>query len=136
MRENVRYVRGLVAWVGFRQIDVEYDRDIRLGGKTKYSFLKLLQLSLNGIFSFSTFPLKLASIVGFFCAFGAFLYVLYALYAKLILNDTPPGWTSIAIAVFFLGGVQLICIGILGEYIGMIHEESKRRPLYLIREIY
>jgi len=135
-RERHRYIRGLVAWLGYRQISIEYDRDKRFGGTTKYPVSKLIRLSLHGILSFSVLPLRLASFLGFLSAFAAFLYILYALFAKFVLHDVPSGWTSLIIAIFFLGGVQLLCIGILGEYMGMMHEESKQRPLYLISDIY
>ncbi len=134
LREKHRYVRGLVAWLGYRQTFVDYVRDKRFAGKTKYTLGKMLKFSMDGLSSFSTAPLRLATLMGFGCAGLSFLYILYALYVKFITHDVVAGWTTVIIAVFFLGGVQLICLGIMGEYLGMLHEESKRRPLYIIEE--
>ena len=135
LRENHRYIRGMVAWLGFKQTFVEYDRDKRYAGKTKFSFFKMMKFSLDGISSFSILPLRIASLMGFFCSGISFLYILYALFVKFILKTVVPGWTTLIIAIFFLGGIQLICLGIVGEYIGMLHQEAKKRPLYLISEI-
>lgn len=136
LREKHRYVRGLVAWLGFKQGFVEYVRDKRYAGETKYSLFKMIRFSLDGISSFSILPLRLATVMGFLSAAFSFLYIFYALYAKYVLKDVVAGWTSVVIAVFFLGGIQLICMGIMGEYIGMLHDEVKPRPLYVIQEIY
>ena len=136
LREHHRYLRGLVAWLGYKQTCVEYIRDERFAGETKFSLMKTIKFSIDGISSFSILPLRLSTFVGFFSSGFSFLYIFYALYAKFVLHDVVPGWTAVVIGVFFLGGVQLICLGIMGEYIGMLHEESKARPLYLISEIY
>ncbi len=134
LRERHRYVRGLVAWLGYKQGFVDYVREKRFAGKTKFSLMRMIKFSLDGIASFSIAPLRLATMLGFACAGFSFLYILYALYANFILHDVVRGWTTVIIAVFFLGGVQLICLGIIGEYLGMIHDESKQRPLYVVRE--
>ena len=134
LRERHRYVRGLVAWLGYKQTFVEYDRDKRFAGETKYSLMKMLRFSIDGLSSFSIAPLRLATLLGFASAALSFLYILYAV-AVHFLGHTVTGWTTVVIAVFFLGGIQLICLGILGEYIGMIHDESKKRPLYLVDEV-
>lgn len=135
LRERHRYVRGLVAWLGYKQAFVDYTRDKRYAGTTKYSLGKMVKFSLDGISSFSVAPLRLATMLGFGCAAFSFFYILYALYVKYVLHDAVRGWTAVVIAVFFLGGVQLICLGIMGEYLGMLHDESKRRPLYLVEEL-
>jgi len=135
IRERHRYVRGLVAWLGYKQAFVEYHRDKRYAGKTKYPMIRMLQLVIEGITSFSILPLRIATIVGIFSSALSFLYIIYALYIRLILKIAVQGWTTVVIAVFFLGGIQLICLGVIGEYIGIIHEEEKKRPLYLIDEI-
>lgn len=134
MRERHRYVRGLVAWLGYKQTFVEYDRDKRFAGETKYSLMKMIRFSIDGLSAFSIAPLRLATLLGFACAAFSFLYIVYAVFVHLI-GYTVAGWTTVVIAIFFLGGIQLICLGILGEYIGMIHDESKQRPLYLIDEV-
>lgn len=136
LRERHRYVRGLVAWLGYKQTFVDYVRDKRYAGKTKYSLGKMLAFSLDGISSFSTAPLRLATWMGFAAASFSFLYIFYALYVKFITHDVVAGWTTVIIAVFFLGGIQLICLGIIGEYLGMLHEESKKRPLYIIEQTF
>jgi dolichol-phosphate mannosyltransferase len=135
LRESHRYVRGLVAWLGFPRTSVEYVRDKRFAGETKYPLIKMLRFSLDGITSFSILPLRMASYLGFTIALLSLLYVPYAIYVKYISKTAVLGWTTVIIAIFFLGGIQLFCIGILGEYIGIIHEESKKRPLYLIKEM-
>jgi dolichol-phosphate mannosyltransferase len=136
MKERDRFIRGMVSWVGFGQIGLEYDRQERFAGSTKYPLSKMLKLAFDGITSFSSIPLKLASYMGFATAFLGFLYSLYVIYLKLFTNDTITGWSSIMIVVLILGGIQLITIGIIGEYIARINDQSKNRPLYIIDEIY
>ncbi len=137
-RERHRFLRGLVSWVGFNQTGVEYDRDERLSGTTKYPLPKMLRFAIDGITSFSDVPLRFASYLGFFSSIIAFVYALVIIIYKL-LKVNPPGytrgWASTIVAVLFLGGVQLISLGILGEYIGRIYDEVKGRPLYLISDI-
>lgn len=135
MRETHRFVRGMVSWVGFKQGEVKYVRDERIAGETKYPFKKLLKLAIDGILSFSQIPLKLSSAFGFLCSVISFCLLIYGVMAKYLQPETSiPGWTSIFVASLFLGGVQLISIGILGEYLGRIYEEIKGRPLYVIDE--
>lgn len=136
IREYHRFVRGLTSWIGFEQIGVEYIRDERFAGKTKYSFIKMVKFALDGITSFSYLPLQLASYLGFASALFAFFVGLWAIYAKLFAYKTVPGWTSLMVVVLFLGGVQLFTLGIIGEYLGRINDEVKRRPLYVIRKLY
>lgn len=135
LREHSRFMRGLTSWVGFRQTAVEFERGARKAGITHYPFMKMLKFALDGIASFSTIPLRLATYFGFASAGIGFLWGAYALYRRFFLppNETVTGWTTIVIAIFFLGGIQLIILGIIGEYIGRIFMESQHRPLYILR---
>ncbi len=136
MPERNRYIRGLRAWVGFSQTAVHFERDPRFAGKVKYSFGKSWALAIDGIISFSTVPLKLATYLGMLSAGVALLMMTLVLYWRLVDPVSPLiGFTLITIAMFFLGSVQLICIGILGEYISRIYEEVKGRPIYTLKEI-
>jgi dolichol-phosphate mannosyltransferase len=132
-RERHRFIRGLVSWVGFAQTGVEYDRDARFSGETKYPFSKMLRFAIDGITAFSDIPLRFASYLGFITSSFAFVYAVVILVLK-FLHFNEPGYTSTILTVLFLGGVQLIGIGILGEYVGRIYDEIKARPLYLIAE--
>lgn len=136
MPEKNKFIRGQIAWIGFRQTYLEYDRDERLHGETKYTIRKMLRLALDGITSFSTFPLKVATFSGFLVSGIAFVVILYALYSKFFLgqDQVASGWASIMISVLFIGGVQLIGIGIIGEYIGRVSDNVKNRPLYIVKE--
>lgn len=133
MKERNRFFRGLARWVGYRQCWVEYTAEPRFSGGSKYSLGKMARLALDGVTSFSTSPLRLSVYLGLACAALSFAYIIYALYIKLF-HQAIIGWTSILIAVLFLGGVQLVSIGILGEYIGRLYEEAKGRQLYLVSE--
>ncbi len=136
--ERHRFLRGLVSWVGFNQIGVEYDREERASGTTKYPLPKMVRFAIDGITSFSDVPLRFASYLGFSASLVAFVYALVVIGFKVFSLKPPgytPGWASTIVAVLFLGGIQLIGIGILGEYIGRIYDEVKGRPLYLISEI-
>lgn len=132
MPEQQKFLRGQISWLGFRQTYVEYDRQSRNAGQTGYTFKKMLRFAIDGITSFSDFPLKFASLVGFIISGIAFLLLLYAVYSRLFTEDYVPGWASIIISVLFLGGIQLICLGIIGEYLYRISTNVKQRPLYLI----
>lgn len=133
-REKHRFLRGLVSWVGFNQTGVEYDRDSRRSGVTKYPFSKMLRFAIDGITSFSEIPLRFATYFGFFVSCFAFVYAIIILVLKFEHRNTP-GYTSTMIAILFLGGVQLITIGILGEYIGRVYDQIKQRPLYFIESV-
>jgi len=136
MPERDRFVRGMVSWLGFSQVAVPYRREARVAGVTKFSFFKMLRFALDGIFSFSIVPLRVATWTGFITSFLAILgIVLVSLEHFLGVEGLVKGWTSTMFAVLFIGGVQLICMGIIGEYIGRIYGESKHRPLYVVREI-
>lgn len=134
MREKDRFVRGLVSWVGFKQTGVNYKRDKRYAGETKYPYRKMLKFALDGITSFSTAPLKLATWLGYATSFLAFLY-LTSVFVQKILGITVHGWATIMVAILFLGGIQLISLGIMGEYIGRIFTEIKQRPLYVVDQV-
>lgn len=133
--ERERYLRGLRSWVGFRQTTVEVPRAARAAGESKYSVAKLLSLALDGAFSFSIVPLRLSAAVGFVAFLGALLFSAYAVYAKVVLGQSPQGFTALIVAGTFLAGILLIAIWIIGEYVGRIYEEVKRRPVYVIDSI-
>ena len=134
MRETYRFVRGMVAWIGFKQTFVEYDRESRFAGTTKYPLKKMLRLASDAILSFSNTPLKVATFVGFITSIGAFFGILYSLYMRLFTNDFVEGWTLLMISVLLIGGIILLVLGIIGEYVGRIYGEIKKRPLYIIRD--
>lgn len=134
MPEQNKFLRGQISWIGYRQTYVEYDRAQRLAGETGYTYGKMLRLALDGITAFSDFPLKLASLSGFVVSGIAFLVMLYTLYARFVSHDYQPGWASLMVSILFLGGVQLIAIGIIGEYIGRLSANVRQRPLYLIAD--
>lgn len=134
LTEKNRYVRGLVSWAGFRQTAVEYVRQERFAGETKYPLKKMLKFALDGITTFSYKPLKLASILGFLLSGFSFLYLLVVIFLKLFTDATVLGWASAMSVILFFNGIILIMLGIMGEYIGRIYEETKNRPLYVIRE--
>ncbi|MCZ2205058.1 glycosyltransferase family 2 protein [Cylindrospermopsis raciborskii] len=135
MPERNRYIRGLRAWVGFKQTSVLFERGPRYAGKVKYTFSRSFSLAIDGIISFSTVPLRLATYLGIISATIALIMILLVLYWRIFAPVSQLiGYSLITIAIFFLGSVQLICIGILGEYIGRIYEEVKARPLYTLKE--
>jgi glycosyltransferase involved in cell wall biosynthesis len=134
MPERDRFMRGMVAWIGFRQEAVEYDRAARAAGETKYPFRRMVRFALDGMFSFSATPLRVATYFGFFASGLAVIGVVYAFALRLTTDEVVPGWATLLIAVLFLGGVQLVSLGIIGEYIARIYGEVKERPLYLVRE--
>ena len=136
MPEKNRFIRGLVTWVGFKQTYVEYNRDERYAGETGYSLSKMIKFSLDGITSFSTFPLKIATIFGTLISGVSFIYILRIIYLKYFTEKTIQGWSSIMVSNLFLGGIILLTLGILGEYIGRIYTELKNRPQYIIKDKY
>ncbi|HKL13236.1 MAG TPA: glycosyltransferase family 2 protein [Halanaerobiales bacterium] len=136
MTEKNRFIRGLVTWVGFKQTYVEYNRDERYAGETGYSLSKMIKFSLDGITSFSTFPLKIATIFGTLISGVSFIYILRIIYLKYFTEKTIQGWSSIMVSNLFLGGIILLTLGILGEYIGRIYTELKNRPQYIIKDKY
>ncbi|ACB53306.1 glycosyl transferase, family 2 [Crocosphaera subtropica ATCC 51142] len=136
MPERTRFMKGLFAWVGFKQTYILYDRPNRLQGTTKWNYWKLWNFALDGITSFSLVPLKVWSYLGLFLSVLAFTYGSFLIIRTIILGIDVPGYASLMVTMLFIGGVQLITLGILGEYLGRIYEETKQRPLYLIRERY
>ncbi|CCQ56886.1 glycosyltransferase family 2 protein [Crocosphaera watsonii WH 8501] len=134
MPERDRFLRGMVSWVGFRQVAVSYQRSPRIAGVSKYPLFKMIRFAADGILSFSLVPLRIAIWVGLLTVALSFLGILYALFVRLFTLSWVPGWTISFIAILFIGGIQLIFLGVIGEYIGRIYREDKRRPLYLVRE--
>jgi dolichol-phosphate mannosyltransferase len=135
MRERHRFPRGMSAWVGFKQVGVEYKRAARKAGETKYPFRKMFRLALNAITSFSYFPLQVATFFGFASAGIAIIAIPFVVYMRITGSQAFFGQATTLIAVLFLGGVQLISLGILGEYIGRLYDEAKGRPLYIVRDM-
>lgn len=133
--ERHRYLRGLRSWVGFKQKGIEVERDARYTGESKYTWSKLLKLAFDGIFAFSVAPLRAATIFGFCATSLAALFGIYSIYVKLAGGDPPPGFTAGLLVTIFLAGVQLMFMGIIGEYIGRIYEEIKRRPHYIVGRV-
>jgi polyisoprenyl-phosphate glycosyltransferase len=134
LRERQRFMKGLFAWIGYRQTSVKYTRDPRLAGATKWNYWRLTQLAIEGITSFSSAPLKLATWTGMAASLIAFLLGLKVLIKALLDGDPVPGYPSLMVVVLFLGGIQLLAIGVIGEYIGRNYAETKQRPLYFIEE--
>ena len=133
-REYQRFMRGLVSWVGFSQCGIEFTRDKRFSGKTKYPLFSMIKFAIDGILSFSLMPLRIVSIMGIVTVAILLILLIYSLY-RTITGQTVPGWASTTVIILFLGSIQLISIGIIGEYLGRVYEEVKRRPLYIIDSI-
>jgi len=136
MPERSRFMKGLFSWMGFRCTEIYYSRNERASGGTKWNYWALWNFALDGIFSFSTVPLRIWSYIGFCFAMGSFAYMFFVVIKTLIFGVVEPGYASIVSIILFLGGLNLIGIGVLGEYVGRLFAESKRRPLYIINEIY
>jgi len=134
MPEQNKFLRGQISWIGFKQTFVEYDRSERQGGKTGYTYGKMFRFALDGITSFSDAPLRLASWMGFAVSGVAFIALIYALWGKYVMHNSEPGWASIIVSVLFLGGIQLISLGFIGEYLSRISSNVKQRPLYIVDE--
>lgn len=132
MPEQHKYLRGQIAWIGFNSTFVEYDREERMGGNTKFTYGKMMRFATDGISGFSNWPLKVATMLGFAVSGIAFMLIIYSLYQKFY-GFTEVGWTSLHISVLFLGGVQLLGIGILGEYLGRVSENVKNRPTFIVK---
>jgi glycosyltransferase involved in cell wall biosynthesis len=135
MPEHHRYLRGLRSWVGFRQTGLPVERGERHSGKTKYSLLRLIRLAADGVFAFSIVPIRAAALLGAAVMVVSLLYVLYSLFARFFLQKSPQGFTALIVAVTFLSGVLLFFLGVIGEYVGRIYEETKGRPLYIIGRV-
>lgn len=134
LRENERYTKGMFCWIGYKKKEIVFDRGNRVAGESKWNFCKLLNLAIEGISSFTTFPLRVATISGFIIAICAFLFLLYYVIKTITVGDPVQGFTTLVALMLFLGGVQLIAIGVLGEYIGRVFNETKGRPVYLIED--
>jgi dolichol-phosphate mannosyltransferase len=135
LRETNRFVRGMVSWVGFRQTAVYYDRPVRFAGETHYPLRKMIRFALDGIASFSTLPLRLAVWLGVAAGLVGLLVAVWAAYAKFVAHATLPGWTALMVAICLAASAQLLMIGVLGDYVGRIYEEVKRRPLYIVQDL-
>jgi dolichol-phosphate mannosyltransferase len=133
MPERHRFLRGMTRWVGFPQATVEYDRDARFRGQTKYTYRAMARLAIDAIVGFSALPLRLASMLGMLLAFLGGLYFLYVIGVRLFTDSAVQGWTSVVGVVLVLGGVQLACIGIIGQYLGRMYDELKNRPLFVVQ---
>ena len=134
MPEKSKFLRGQISWIGFRQTFLEYDRQERHAGETNYPFKKKLSLALDGITGFSDLPLRFVTYFGLLVTGFAFLGTLYVLYSRFVMRDYVEGWSSLMITVLFIGGVQMIAIGVIGEYLSRIHANVRNRPLYIVRE--
>jgi polyisoprenyl-phosphate glycosyltransferase len=135
MPERHRLLRGMATWIGFSQIGLPYHRHARFAGHTKYPLRRMLALALDGIVSFSTVPLRFVTLLGFLSAAAAFIGIIYSLIVRIFTSSWVPGWAISFVGMLFMSGVQMLCIGILGEYIGRIYTETKQRPLFLVRQI-
>lgn len=133
MPERNKFLRGQIAWLGFKQTHVLYERESRKGGKSSYSYAKMFRLAFDGITGFSDKPLLLVSRLGFLISFFSFLIILYAIFSHFILKETITGWTSLIISAAFIGGIQLLSIGVIGQYISRINTNVKNRPLYIVQ---
>lgn len=135
MPERARFIRGMTSWIGFRQIGVPYAREARFAGSTKYPFRRMLHFASDAVTSFSTTPIRLVTMVGFASVLLCLAALAWTLYLRLFTEQTVQGWTSVVVVVLFLGGVQLVSLGIIGQYVGRVFEEVKQRPLYFIDEV-
>ena len=136
LRERFRFIRGMVSWIGFRQTAVRFQAEQRFAGESKYSFKKMVAFAIDAVVSFSALPLRLTFYLGFITSLLSFIYLLYTLYIKFFTRSALQGWTSLMVLILFLGGIQLIIMGIIGEYLGRIYEEVKNRPLYVVKNHY
>ncbi|UNK43230.1 glycosyltransferase family 2 protein [Luteimonas sp. S4-F44] len=134
LRERHRFMKGLFGWIGFNRVALPYERHARLAGRTKFGFWRLWNFALEGVTSFSTAPLRLATYVGVFTALGAFAFALWVITKAMLFGDRVAGWPTMMAVILFLGGVQLVALGVIGEYLGRLYEESKQRPLYFVRD--
>jgi len=134
MRETERYTKGMYSWIGFKKKEVTFEQGDRLAGASSWNYRSLFAFAIDGITSFSTMPLKISTVIGFFISVAAFLYMLYIFIKALFMGDPVQGFPTLAVLILFLGGIQLLSLGIIGEYVGRIYNESKHRPGYIVRE--
>jgi len=135
MEERHRFIRGLVAWVGFRRTGVGYVREARAAGTTKFGLWKMVKFSIDAVTSFSFLPLRFISVCGIVISAGAFVGILISIYQRLFTDVTVTGWTSLVVIVLFLGGIQMLALGVMGEYLARIGDDVKQRPLYTVSEV-
>jgi glycosyltransferase involved in cell wall biosynthesis len=135
LREKHRYMKGLFAWVGYSQTEISYERDARYAGDTKWNYFGLLDLAFEGLTSFSVLPLRLASMLGVLSAFAALIFGVVIIVKKIMFGDPVAGYPSLVVLITFIGGIQLLALGIIGEYLGRVFNETKNRPLYLVKDI-
>jgi glycosyltransferase involved in cell wall biosynthesis len=135
-RESQRYTKGMFSWIGYKKKEIEYDRDPRAAGETKWNYLKLVNLAIDGITSFTTAPLRISSVMGILVSLAAFVYIIYLVVRTIAHGTDLAGYPSMMAVILFLGGVQLLSLGVIGEYVGRIFNESKQRPLYFIEELH
>jgi dolichol-phosphate mannosyltransferase len=133
--ERNRFLRGLRTWVGFRQVAMPVERGERQSGRSKYNFAKLLRLAFDGVFAFSTVPIRAAAILGAVAILLAFLFAIYSIWAKLFLHDETRGFTALTLLITFLSGINLFFLGVIGEYVGRVYEEVKGRPVYVVSKV-
>lgn len=134
LRETQRYTKGMFDWIGYNKKEILFDRDPRAAGQTKWNYLKLLDLAIEGITSFTTVPLRFSSLLGTIISLFAFCYMLLIIFKTVVYGEAVQGYPSLMVIILFLGGIQLLSLGIIGEYIGRIFNETKRRPLYFVDE--
>jgi glycosyltransferase involved in cell wall biosynthesis len=134
MHEESRFIRGMRSWIGFKQIGIEYERDFRAAGEPKYTLRKLFKLANDGIFNFSDFPIKFLTIIGFACFMVSILYFIITVLRKILWGDVPVGFTALLFIIILFGGIQLVSIGIIGEYVSRIFSQVKNRPLYIVKQ--
>lgn len=134
LRETERYTKGMYCWIGYKKTAVEFEQQDRQAGQSSWNFLNLLSLAIEGIVSFTTFPLKIATLIGIFTSLCAFIYMIYVIIKAILFGDPVSGFPTLLSIMLFLGGIQLLALGVIGEYIGRIFHETKRRPVYIVRE--
>jgi polyisoprenyl-phosphate glycosyltransferase len=134
LRESQRYTKGMFSWIGYNKKELTFDRDPRAAGQTKWNYLRLADLAIEGITSFTTFPLRLASLIGVVISIISFIYMFIIIAKTLIYGETVSGYPSLMAVILFLGGIQLLSLGVIGEYLGRVFNETKKRPLYFINE--
>lgn len=136
MSEHRLFLRGLVSWMGYRQIGIAYEAPARFAGKSKYSLIRMIRFAADGITSFSSIPLYISAFIGIIISILSFIYAAFVIYSWLFTDRNIEGWTSLMVVVLFMGGIQLITLGILGAYLGRVYDETKGRPRYLVRQAY
>ncbi|CEG29093.1 glycosyltransferase family 2 protein [Bacillus sp. B-jedd] len=134
LRESQRYTKGMYSWIGFKKKEIAFEAGPRAGGETKWNYSKLIELALEGLTSFTTFPLRLSSILGFVISILSFIYLFFIIVQTIVFGSNVSGYPSLMVVILFLGGIQLISLGIIGEYLGRIFNETKNRPLYYVDE--